>query len=156
MTINLSFRAAGMAQSKDPRYEITWLIRRLFRAFAALADDYLADSGLTAADRAVLEFLYPDLERTVPEIAHLHDVSRQHIQVTVNRLQGLGLVETRPNPRHKRSPKIGLRDTGRATFEEIRGNETRLVEKLFAGLAADDVRITRDTLATLRRRVDDR
>ena len=124
-----------MTPTTDPRYEIVWLIRRLFRAFAALADGYLADSGLTAADRAVLEFLYPNEELTVPEIAHLHDVSRQHIQVTVNRLVESGLVETRANPRHKRSPKIGLSGHGRATFREIRANETDLVEQLFAGLA---------------------
>ena len=56
----------------------------------AQADDYLADTGLSAADRAVMEFLYPEEELSVPDIARRYDVSRQHVQVTVN-----GLVRQR-------------------------------------------------------------
>ena len=42
---------------ESDEYGVTWLVRRLFRAMADKADDYLADLGITAADRAVLEFL---------------------------------------------------------------------------------------------------
>ena len=73
-------------------YKVTWLIRRLFRAMADHADAYLHDAGLTAADRAVLEFLYPDAHLTVPAIARRYQVSRQHVQVTVNRLVQRGLL----------------------------------------------------------------
>ena len=67
-------------------YKVTWLVRRLFRAMADQADAYLHDAGLAAADRAVMEFLYPDLELTVPDIARRYQVSRQHVQVTANLL----------------------------------------------------------------------
>ena len=36
---------------------------------AQLADGYLQAHGVSAADRAVLEFLYPDAALSVPEIA---------------------------------------------------------------------------------------
>ena len=86
----------------DKAYEVTWLIRRLFRAMGALADDYLADANLSAADRAVMEFLYPDRELSVPDIARRYDVSRQHVQVTVNGLLARGLLRGDPLARRAR------------------------------------------------------
>lgn len=141
------------AKDTDPRYTITWLIRRLFRAMAATADGYLADSGLSAADRAVMEFLYPDRRLPVPEIASLYDVSRQHVQVTVNRLVGNGLLVAEDNPRHKRSPLYRLDDNGRAAFAEIRANEAALLERIFRDIDEEDVDATRRTLEALLRRI---
>ncbi len=137
----------------DDRYAITWLVRRLFRAMAAMADEYLADSGLSAADRAVMEFLYPDEHRPVPEIAALYDVSRQHVQVTVNRLARNGLLVAEDNPRHKRSPLYRLSDDGRAAFEDIRRSEGALLERVFRDIGRDDLEATRRTLGTLLRRI---
>jgi len=133
----------------DSAYEVTWLIRRLFRAMAAKADDYLADTGLSAADRAVMEFLYPQQELSVPDIARRYDVSRQHVQVTVNGLVARGLVRSVPNPKHKRSPLIRMSELGRSSFEEIRRNETAVVQHLFGGIPDDALDTTRETLATL-------
>ena len=136
-------------QNIDKAYEVTWLIRRLFRAMGAQADDYLADSGLSAADRAVMEFLYPEEALSVPDIARRYDVSRQHIQVIVNGLVTRGLVRSAPNPKHKRSRLIRLSDLGRDSFEEIRRNETAVIQHLFAGIPEDALETTRATLATL-------
>jgi hypothetical protein len=104
MTIHLSLFLGYNMQAQSPQYEVTWLIRRVFRAMAQLADSYLRAHGLSAADRAVLEFLYPDGALSVPEIAARYQVSRQHVQVTVNTLLDDGFLQSRPNPRHKRSP----------------------------------------------------
>ena len=92
---------------------------------AAAADDYLEASGLSAAERAVMEFLYPDRRLTVPEIAARYDVSRQHVQVTVNRLVDKGLLRAETNPRHKRSVLLRLdSDLARthATLETLQSN----------------------------------
>jgi DNA-binding MarR family transcriptional regulator len=136
-------------QSQSPHYEVTWLIRRLFRAMAQLADGYLGAHGLAAADRAVLEFLYRDGMLSVPEIAARYQVSRQHIQVTVNSLLEDGFLESRPNPRHKRSPLFALTPVGRELFRKIRAAESELLDTLFAGIAPADVECTRRTLKTL-------
>jgi DNA-binding MarR family transcriptional regulator len=133
----------------DNAYEVTWLIRRLFRAMGAQADDYLADTGLSAADRAVMEFLYPEEKLSVPDIARRYDVSRQHVQVTVNGLVSKGLVRSIPNPKHKRSRLIRLSSLGRDSFEEIRRNETAIIQHLFDGISADALDTTRATLKTL-------
>ena len=131
------------------QYQITWLIRRLFRAMAQLADTYLRAHGLAAADRAVLEFLYPDAELSVPEIATRYQVSRQHVQVTVNALLEDGFLESRPNPRHKRSPLFALTHVGRELFKKIRAAESELLDMLFADIPTEDIEATRRTLEAM-------
>ncbi len=135
--------------TQSPQYEVTWLIRRLFRAMAHVADSYLRAHGLSAADRAVLEFLYRDETLSVPEIAARYQVSRQHIQVTVNTLLEDGFLESRRNPRHKRSPLFALTPVGRELFRKIRAAESELLDSIFTDIAADDVECTRRTLKTM-------
>ena len=130
-------------------YEVIWLIRRLFRSLAATADGYLKDDELSAADRAVLEFLYPEEKLSVPSIAGKYRVSRQHVQVTVNRLRSIGLLRAETNPHHKRSQLIRLSELGRETFAEIRNNEAAIVRKLFLDLDHEDIEITRRLLKSL-------
>jgi DNA-binding MarR family transcriptional regulator len=134
-------------------HKVTSLIRRLFRAMAEKADAYLGDSDLTAADRAVLEFLYPDTRLSVPDIARRYQVSRQHVQVTVNRLLELRLVRAGNNPRHKRSSLFSLSELGRDAFAEIRGNENLLLDELFAEVEIADLATTKRTLETLLSRI---
>jgi DNA-binding MarR family transcriptional regulator len=136
-------------QTRSPQYEVTWLIRRLFRAMAQLADRYLRAHGLSAADRAVLEFLYPEYELSVPEIATRYQVSRQHVQVTVNALLEDGFLESRSNPRHKRSPLFALTRVGRELFSRIRTAESELLDALFAGIPMADIECTRQTLEAM-------
>lgn len=130
-------------------YRVTWLIRRLFRAMADRADRYLRDSGLSAADRAVLEFLFPDRQLTVPEIARRYQVTRQHVQATANRLLDRGLVRSVENPRHKRSPLLHLSDRGEQMFTRIRRREQQVLDELFAGIEIADIAVTRRTLQRL-------
>lgn len=128
---------------------MVWLVRRLFRSMAQVADDYLAAHGLSAADRTVLEFLYPEQALSVPEIASRYQVSRQHVQVTVNVLLEDGLLEAHANPRHKRSPLIALTYVGRELFKKIRAIESDYVDALFVDIPADDVECTRQTLEAI-------
>ncbi len=130
-------------------YKVIWLVRRLFRALAERADTYLHDSGLSAADRAVMEFLYPEQRLTVPDIARRYQVSRQHVQVTVNRLLEQGLIRSAHNPQHKRSPLLRLSGSGRDAFTEIRRLESDLLDALFADIELADVATTRRTLEVL-------
>lgn len=130
-------------------YTVTWLVRRLFRAMAEAADTYLSDTGLTSADRAVMEFLYPDTELTVPDIARRYQVSRQHVQVTVNRLLDHELLINVENPRHKRSSLLRLTQQGRERFAAIRRHEGALLDEIFTGLNPEEVAATRRTLETL-------
>jgi len=138
---------AGSKQSDA--YQITWLIRRLFRAMSQKSNESLEGLGITVADRAVMEFLYPDKTLSVPEIADRYQVSRQHVQVTVNSLLESKLAVTRDNPRHKRSPLIMLNKKGRDLFEKIMGKDKKTIELLFSNIPVADGQKTRKTLETL-------
>jgi DNA-binding MarR family transcriptional regulator len=96
-----------------------------------------------------MEFLYPKERLSVPAIAGKYQVSRQHVQVTVNRLLSNGLIRSETNPQHKRSPLMRLSELGRETFAEIQSNETALVEKLFVEMGQDDIDTTRRSLQSL-------
>jgi len=136
-------------QDIDDAYQIIWLTRRLFRALAQKSDDSLQDLGISVADRAVMEFLHPDQTLSVPEIAERYQVSRQHVQVTVNSLSDAGILVAKVNPRHKRSPLISLTDKGKTMFRRIKTRDTRIIKTLFSSVTEQDRRITRKTLATL-------
>jgi len=130
-------------------YEIVWLLRRLFRALGQRANERLGSIGLTVADRAVMEFLYPDISLSVPQIARKYNVSRQHIQTTVNTLLNKGFLRTESNPRHKRSPLITLTAKGTKLFAKILIEDKQIIEDLFTDVSSEDIGITKETLQTL-------
>ena len=138
---------AKVAHSES--YQVIWLIRRLFRALGQKANENLEGFGISVADRAVLEFLYPDKMLSVPEIAERYRVSRQHVQVTVNSLLAAGLVVTKENPRHKRSPIIMLNATGRKLFGAVLKKDEEVVAELFSRVSRKNIQITHETLQFL-------
>ena len=137
------------SKQENEEYQITWLIRRLFRAMAHDANERLAVLGITAADRAVLEFLYPDKELAVPDIASGYQVSRQHVQTTANGLLAKGLIRSKSNPKHKRSVLFTLTGKGAKLFASVRDNDELALQKAFAGISRGDVAVTHKTLETV-------
>ena len=137
------------------RYQIIWRVRRLFRGLGQVSDTMLQPLGISAADRAVMEFLYPDQALSVPEIARRYSVSRQHVQVTVNSLTQMNLASTSENPKHKRSPLILLTKKGRELFASILQQDRRAIDALFANILKEDARITRNTMQSLFDRLEE-
>lgn len=138
---------AGFKES-DP-YQITWLIRRIFRAMGKKADKYLESLGISAAERAVMEFLHSDNLLSVPQIADRYDVTRQHVQTIVNSLKGRGLVDVQKNPRHTRSPLIALSEKGQELFAEIAVKDEAAIKAMFRNVSDSKCVRTRKTLARL-------
>lgn len=134
---------------ESDQYQVIWLIRKLFRALAQKSSENLEGFGISVADRAVMEFLYPDKRLSVPEIAEKYNVSRQHVQVTVNSLLESKLAVTKENPRHKRSPHIMLNAKGRELFNKVLKKDEEAVKLLFSHISKNKVQITRQTLQSL-------
>jgi DNA-binding MarR family transcriptional regulator len=134
---------------KSDPYQVIWLIRRLFRALGQQSNENLKEFGISVADRAVMEFLYPDNMLSVPEIAEQYKVSRQHIQATVNSLLDAELVVTKENPRHKCSPLIMLNAKGRELFSEILKKDEEVIAVLFSRISKSSIRVTQQTLQSL-------
>ena len=105
-------------------------IPRLYSLLKALGDEVHAEIGVTASMRAVMSLLADDVARTVPDLARVRAVSRQHIQAVVNDLLGQGLIAATRNPSHRRSPLLALTDEGRRRLRAIGERETRYLTRI--------------------------
>jgi DNA-binding MarR family transcriptional regulator len=136
---------------------LTREVRLTFHELRAAAETLHDDpDGLSSAHRGVLESLSGAGPRTVPELARARPVSRQHIQVLVNRLLELGLVTATVNPAHERSSLIALTPSGIKRFETMRRRERRVfgqakfpVSEARMNEAAETLRRTREFLAAM-------
>lgn len=113
---------------------------RLHFRLRALGDatDMLAPGG--GSTIGVLKSLAEAGPATVPELARMRPVSRQHIQTIVNHLMDKGWVKVRPNPRHKRSGLVALTAKGRRALNDMLADATRLAGDLAGKLDAADLR----------------
>ena len=112
-------------------------IRVASERLEAAADELEADLGVTTAMRGVLETLSAGRVVPVPQIAREHSVSRQHIQLLVNRLRARRLCVLRTNPAHARSPLVELTPKGAAVVETLRECEESLARELGGMLTLD-------------------
>src|SRR5262245_18672006 len=125
-------------------------VRLTFHELRATAEALHDDpNGLTAAHRGVLESLHRDGAQTVPALARARPVSRQHIQILVNRLLEVGLVTTEPNPAHERSQLIALTPAGAKRFAEMQRRERRALGSAKIPVSDGRMRVAADTLAEL-------
>ena len=134
---------------KDPKYDVIWLVRRVFQALGQASNQLLSDQGITASHRAVLEFLYPDQRMTMSDVARKHNVTRQHIQAVAQDLLAKGLLKSQPNPASKRAPHLYVSPAGRKLFQKIRQKEARVMDTLFADLKIKDIKVTQKVLQIL-------
>lgn len=145
-----------MATSGDDRmattaevYALLQRIRPLYRGLVGTIERNLADSGLTRPMRGVLERLYHDGPRTVPQIASALAVRRQFVQRVVNALIDAGLAERRPNRAHRRSWLIALTDEGERAFAALHEREWRRMARAAGEITAGEVAVAADVLDRL-------
>ena len=139
----------------DPRTLKTIIdeIRSCFWILKSVSDETIADLGLTASTRAVLQYLQEKGPQTVPKIAADKSVKRQSIQALVDLLLSDGRVETRPNPAHQRSQLIALTPAGKAVFEEVSRREREILSGLGEDLDRTGMEATAENLALFRQAI---
>jgi DNA-binding MarR family transcriptional regulator len=98
-------------------------------------------SELSRACRGVLRDLSRLGPRTVPQLARGRPVSRQNVQMLVNRLIAENFAEFLRNPEHKRSQLVRLTSRGKAFLEEMEKRETTLLSTLDLDLSLDELRV---------------
>jgi DNA-binding MarR family transcriptional regulator len=129
-----------------------------FRAnglFLAAGDLLAGQEGLTAARWQVLgAVVVAGRPSTVPQIARRMGLTRQAVQVSVNRLLGEGLVETGENPDHRRSPLIRLTELGSAKYAAMQKRQATWINELAAGLQRSELATTARILHELSNRLD--
>ncbi len=131
-------------------YRLIVEVRGAFHDLAEYADALHADLGVTAASRAVMEYVADRGPDTVPNIARVKKVSRQHIQQLADGLVASGLAQWQDNPQHKRSRLLQLSPKGHDRFAEIRRREAVALSALAGQLEGLNVACAADTLAEVR------
>lgn len=133
-----------------PAEQLFWEVRRLFRELGQAADGVLGPLGVTAAERALLEFLAREEGAvTLSEIARKRAVSRQHIHQTLARLNRRW-VERSDDPEDARAVSLRLSREGRAFWRRIRAVDSELLQRIEKRLDARKLRAATATLKDVR------
>jgi DNA-binding MarR family transcriptional regulator len=140
-------------ENDQPLYRLIVEIRVAFQALKMRADQMHADLGVTAAERAVMEYLAGNGPTTVPDIARAKLVTRQHVQMLADALAAKGLAEPVVNPTHRKSNLIALTEKGSQCFAAMHRREAVALSDLAEGLAPADLLAAARTVRSLRERV---
>ncbi|WP_081237110.1 MarR family winged helix-turn-helix transcriptional regulator [Streptomyces viridosporus] len=119
--------------------EVYDLVGPVYRRAQRLVEQGLAPDGLSVGVRAVLALLHRNGPMTVPQMGRAQAISRQFVQRMVNDAAARGLVESVPNPAHRRSSLIRLTDAGRATVTAVLDREHLLLREVGGALTDADV-----------------
>jgi DNA-binding MarR family transcriptional regulator len=130
-------------------------VRLLEHRLVQVAEKLHSGAGVTIPGRAVLEYLLRCGPTSVPDIARARYVSRQHIQTIVDTLADAGLVQSRPNPAHRRSPLFTLTDSGASAITAIHERERQLLKARLTGIDRDEVAAAVALLTAVRGALDD-
>lgn len=120
-------------------YQVLRHVRPLHHWSARVVTANLAGHSMTMAMRAVLEQLHDSGPATVPQVARSLWLPRQAVQRVVDSAAGLGYVELRTNPHHRRSRLVALTPAGRRAFDDVHERELASLRELAAVLDPDDV-----------------
>lgn len=133
----------------DSFYALTLAVRRLFHKLGHGVGELHAGAPVTVGMRAVLESVVNGGPQTVPQMARVRPVSRQHIQGLVNNLLEAGYVEYVDNPAHQRSKLVRATPSGRAVFREMRERENEVFRRLAIDVAPEQFEAATKVLRTL-------
>lgn len=139
-------------QQLDAFYPLTLAVRRLFHKLAYGVAGLHQDTDISVGMRAVLETVIDGGPQTVPHMAKVRPVTRQHIQSLVNALLEGGYVEYRDNPAHKRSKLVAPTERGVRVFAAMRARENEAFSRARVDASSQELeaatRVLRALIAT--------
>lgn len=118
--------------------DAVWVAHKL-RAVGARAGAVNAAGGGTWG---ILHTLMREGPMTVPQIARMRPVARQHIQVLANELSEEGLIAFESNPAHKRSRLLVVTPEGVLHYEAVKQRLLGLADEIGLHISGDDVAAT--------------
>ncbi|MES4881912.1 MarR family transcriptional regulator [Streptomyces sp. NBC_01723] len=135
--------------------EVYDLVGPLYRRAQRGVEQGLAADGLSVGVRAVLTLLHRGGPMTVPQMGRAQSISRQFVQRMVNDAAAAGLVESIPNPAHRRSSLIRLTARGGDTITGVLDREHLLLREVGGGLTDADVTTCLRVLGAMLTALDD-
>jgi DNA-binding MarR family transcriptional regulator len=130
----------------------TWLhLNRIMYTVGRRLSGHLQDYDLTLAQFGVLAQLQavPDISQQM--LADWLFVSKGNIVGLLNRLEGRGLVERRPDPEDGRTHVVSLTEQGAALAARVVPEHEELVAECMGLIAPEDQRTLHQLLRTLDR-----
>ncbi len=137
----------------QPFTDLVLEVFRLNGRLLAAGDALCTPLGLTSARWQVLGAI-DDGPLPVSAIARGMGLTRQSVQRTVDVLAREGLVETLPNPEHKRAYLVALTEPGRDRLDDVTRLQERWAAEVADGLDPADLAATTRLLTVLRDRLD--
>ncbi|MEP3247634.1 MAG: MarR family transcriptional regulator [Sneathiella sp.] len=138
-----------MSMGATQLYAVIRHLRPAFKHISKLVEIRSAEAGLTIGMRAVLEQLYEEGPKTVPDIARSLMVERQYIQRTANALMAEKLISRLPNPAHKKSWIFDLTEEGGHRFTSLKRREIAILQKIAKDLSASEIASAITVMSTL-------
>lgn len=127
--------------------EIVLEVFKLDGLLVSEGDELTRELGITSARWKVLGALaYSDSPMTVPQIAHAMGQSRQSVQRLTDVMEGLGILEYRDNPLHKRARLVALSKKGSKLFELADQKQVPWANLNSEGIDAADLAVTLSVL----------
>jgi len=126
-----------------------------FRQLRAASAEIHGDGTPMPGQRGVLIDLDRLGPQTVAGMARARGVSRQHIQVLVDRFRARGLVDLAENPAHRRSRLVRLTGKGRVLVKAMMKRERAVLTTLDAAIPSARIRTATAVLQALRQRLHD-
>src|ERR1700761_8185010 len=109
--------------------EVFDVVGPLYRRTMRKVEQDAPAHGVSVGGRAVLNLLRERGRLTVPQMGRAQALSRQFVQRMVNEAAARHLVETIPNPAHRRSVLIRLTGEGAAVINAVTDREHALLRQ---------------------------
>ncbi len=122
----------------------------LFHRLRWMAEQIYGEDGRSTARRGILRGLVRFGPRTVPGLARMRSVTRQHVQAVVDALAADGLVRFTPNPSHARSKLVEATARGGELVRRMDEVDARVLDAIRGDLSARDLKVTARTLRAVR------
>ncbi|OUC94453.1 MarR family winged helix-turn-helix transcriptional regulator [Streptosporangium minutum] len=138
----------------DRLAEVFNLVGPLYRRAQRKVEQDAPVEGLSVGVRAVLNMLCEHGPMTVPQMGRAQALSRQFVQRMINDAAARNLVESVPNPAHKRSSLIRLTEEGRAAIIAVIDRERAVLRQAGGDLSDTEIDTCIRVLSRLLRFLD--
>ncbi|SED88662.1 DNA-binding transcriptional regulator, MarR family [Streptomyces sp. 2112.3] len=137
--MNETDRGLASEELTDRLTEVFDLVGPLYRRTQRKVEQDVSVEGLSVGVRVVLNLLREQGPMTVPQMGRAQALSRQFVQRMVNDATAHGLVESAPNPAHKRSSLIQLTEQGRFAITTVIDRERAVLRQVGGDLTDAEV-----------------
>ncbi|WP_030921611.1 MarR family winged helix-turn-helix transcriptional regulator [Streptosporangium amethystogenes] len=147
-------RGLASEELADRLIEVFDLVGPLYRRAQRKVEQDAPIEGLSVGVRAVLNMLREHGPMTVPQMGRTQALSRQFVQRMTNDAAVRHLVESVPNPAHKRSSLIRLTEEGQAAITAVIDRERAVLRQVGGDLTDAEVAACARVLSRLLRLLD--